>query len=103
MLASQVADNLAVWEHKLDAALPLDARAEAGLGLTLARYPAGQRVSADVDRRVDLGGGAVLDVYAHTASAPAHSVTVSFGQAWLLVFGRSPPSHLVSDGNALWA
>jgi competence protein ComEC len=106
LLASQVADHLAVWEHKLNTALALDAASDAGLGPTLARYPADQRISADQDDRVDLGGGAVLDVYVTTSSSTEPSqVTVSFGQVWLRVLGRAPPltSELVSDGTAVWS
>jgi hypothetical protein len=106
LLASQVADHLAVWEHKLSAALALDAASDAGLGPTLARYPADQRISAERDERVDLGGGAVLDVYATAShSAQTSQVTVSFGQVWLPVLGRSPPVayELVSDGTTAWA
>ena len=112
MLASQVADHLAVWEHKLDSVLRLDPAADAGLGLTLARYPADRGIFAsDEDERVDLGGGAALDVYANGANAPDNQagpqVTVSFGQVWLLVLGPTAPSRLpselVSDGTELWA
>jgi competence protein ComEC len=107
LLVSQVADHLAVWEHKLSAALALDAASDAGLGPTLARYPADQRISADHDDRVDLGGGAVLDVYVTTTSSSTEpsQVTVSYGQVWLRVLGRSPPltSELVSDGTAVWS
>jgi hypothetical protein len=113
MLASQVADHLAVWEHKLDGVVPLDAAAEAGLGLTLARYPADRRINAQTDdERIDLGGGAALDVYANGANAPngqaGPRATVSFGQLWLLVLAPPPlrptvPTELVSDGTDLWA
>ena len=111
MLASQVADHLAVWEHKLDSALGRDPSAEAGLELTLTRYPADQRINVDQDERINLGGGAALDVYANVAEAPdsqpAPRVTVSFGQVWLLVLGPTAPSRLpselVSDGTELWA
>jgi hypothetical protein len=125
-LASQVADHLAVWEHKLDSVLWLDLAAERGLGLTLARYPADQRSSAEQDERIDLGGGAAMDVYAgaragQTSSRPAGGlanagVSVSFGRIWQPVLGR-PPSpmetdatvapgsgawELVSDGTDVW-
>ena len=106
MLAGHVADHLAVWEHKLSAALALDAASDAGLGPTLARYPADQRISAERDARVDLGGGAVLDVYVTASpSTETSQVTVSFGQVWLRVLGPAPPlsSELVSDGTAVWA
>ena len=109
MLASQVADHLAVWEHKLDSVVRLDSAAEAGLGLTLARYPADRRINAPAeDDRIDLGGGAALDVYANGADGQTgRQVTVSFGHVWLLILGRSPPllaapTELVSDGTDVW-
>jgi competence protein ComEC len=106
MLASQVADHLAVWEHRLDSVLPLDSAAEAGLASTLARYPADWRINAPIeDERIDLGGGAAIDTYSSAADGQAVAqpqVAVSFGQVWLLVLRRSPPPNLISDGNALW-
>jgi len=105
MLASQVADHVAVWEHKLDGVLRLDPAAEAGLGLTLARYPPDWRTNAEQDERVDLGGGAALDVYANAPDNQAtRRVTVSFGQVWLLVLDSATgPGELVSDGTSVWA
>jgi hypothetical protein len=116
LLAGQVADHLAVWEHKLDNVLQLDAAAESGLGPTLARYPADQRLNAEQDERMDLGGGAVLDVYATAPDNPrAPRVALSFGTVWLPLFGHPPPpdetqnqrelapSEVVSDGTELWA
>jgi competence protein ComEC len=113
MLAGQVADHLALWEHKLDSVLGLDPAAETSLGLTLARYPADQRLSADRDERIDLGGGAVLDVYAHAPDSQAAArASISYGQVWLPLLGHptspSPLSNvarleLVSDGIGVWA
>jgi competence protein ComEC len=103
MLAAQVADRLAVWEHALDRVVRLDAAAEAGLGPTLARYPAEQRSNADQDQRIDLGGGAVLDVYAESEpdSQSTPRAAVSFGSVWLPLPRQA--EELVSDGTALWA
>jgi competence protein ComEC len=105
MLAGQVADQLAVWEHRLDGAVRLDAAAEAGLGPVLARYPADQRVDADHDERLDLGGGAALDVYAYPADSPATPrVLVSFARVTMTLADAAAvsPAELVSDGRDLW-
>jgi competence protein ComEC len=119
-LAAQVADHLDVWEHRLDAVLQLDSDAQAGLGLTLARYPAAQQLDAATDARLDLGGGAALDIYAAEAQS-SPGVSVSFGRVWLPLAGRPPrpatidrsqlvpgPGALpaadqVSDGIDVWA
>ena len=72
-LVREVAGHLALWEHKLDAAVQLDASAGKALTLTLSRYPADQQLvlsGNDTARQitlqgtgdVDLGGGAVLEV-----------------------------------------
>jgi competence protein ComEC len=85
-LASQVAEHLALWEHKLDSLVQLDSAADAGLGLTLARYPADRFLTADRDMRIDLGGGAALDIY---ASARA-GVSISNGRRWIPISGKPP-------------
>jgi hypothetical protein len=103
-LAGQVADHLAVWEHKLDSVLGLDALAETGLGPTLAQYPADQRFEGEQDERIDLGGGAALDVYAPAPdSQAAVRVSISFGTVWLPLLGQARAlSELVSDGIDVW-
>jgi hypothetical protein len=131
LVASQVAAHLAPWEHQLGSVVCLDPAADAGLSLTLARYSPVQRLdtAADGDARVDLGGGAALDIYASDAASgagvtlgqPAASASISFGQVWLPLVGRPPPpisgdtldinrlvsdglsKPLVSDGTAVWA
>lgn len=109
LLASRVADHLAIWEHKLDSVLCLDPAAEAELRLTLERYPPTQRVDAQVDMRIDLGGGAAVDVYGQdrrqgggsvanadgqdggAAGSPSEAgVSVSFGRVWVPLVGRPP-------------
>jgi competence protein ComEC len=101
-LASQVAARLAVWEHRLDSVLELDPAAQAGLGLTLARYPAEQHVDAAAGARVDLGGGAGLDVYP-SEGQPAPDVSISFGRVWLPLWPAALPAvDLVSDGSDIW-
>jgi competence protein ComEC len=90
-LASAVADHLAVWEHKLDAVLALDARAAYGLGPTLARYPPDQLLDPAADTRFDLGGGAVLDIYAADRQPIGVAVSISFGADWWPIVGRPPP------------
>jgi hypothetical protein len=85
-LASQVAEHLALWDHKLDSLVRLDSAADASIGLTLAHYPADQLVDADRDARIDLGGGAALDLYA----TPSPGVSISYGQQWIPLSGKPP-------------
>jgi hypothetical protein len=61
-LVDDVAAHLAVWEHKLDQVVVLDAAAERAIGLTLARYPADQLTRAGPPLSVDLGAGQSLTV-----------------------------------------
>ncbi|HLZ30792.1 MAG TPA: ComEC/Rec2 family competence protein [Chloroflexota bacterium] len=100
-LASQVATCLAVWEHRVDRILALDPAAQAGLGPTLVRYPPEQPVDAAVDVRVDLGGGAALDVHP-SAGQPRPDVSISFGRV-ALPLPTSPAADLVSDGFDVWS
>ena len=101
-LASQVADHLAVWEHGLDSVLQLDPAAQAGLGLTLARYPAEQHLDPSVDERIDLGGGVALDIYAPDGQ-PMPGVSISFGRVYLPLTGGPPAAaDLISDGIDVW-
>jgi competence protein ComEC len=118
-VTDQVADHLALWEHKLDTLLTLDAAAQAAIEPLLAHYPAEQQLDADADARIDLGGGAVVDIYASGGLGQAEAgVSVSFGEVWLIVAGRPPPVPFgpstkpsppspgyerVSDGRELWA
>ncbi|MGI9146964.1 MAG: ComEC/Rec2 family competence protein, partial [Chloroflexota bacterium] len=95
-LTRQVADCLAVWEHKLHAVLQVDAESQAGLGLTLARYPAERQLDVSEDARVDLGGGAALDIY-RPAGQETPGIAISFGRVWLPLVG-SPPAPVTSSG-----
>jgi ComEC/Rec2-related protein len=61
-LAQDVADHLAVFEHKLDRVIVLDPGAEKALGLTLARYPADQLTRAPAGTQLNLGAGQLLTV-----------------------------------------
>jgi competence protein ComEC len=68
-LATAVADALPLWAHELDLAVAVDGTARRGLAATLVRYPARQvrtlAEGGDVSpERLELGGGAVLDVLA---------------------------------------
>jgi len=98
-LAREVAGHLAIWEHKLDAAVQLDADSEKALALVLARYPADQRIvpterrrnvpAAGAERRVDLGGGVALYI-----SEPDGRVSVSYAESRsdLTTSGATPGS-----------
>jgi competence protein ComEC len=79
VLIEQVADRLAVWEHKLHTVVALDARAERALALTLAQYPADQVVGPGADMRVDLGGGRWLDVSAADGRVSLNHATTRSG------------------------
>ncbi len=61
-LVAQVSNHLAVWEHRLDAVLELDPSAERSVSLTLTRYPADQLIKVRAPTRLDIGGGAAVDV-----------------------------------------
>jgi hypothetical protein len=61
-VVNHVAGHLAVWEHRLDSAVVLDSSAERAVRLTLARYPAAELIQARTPTRLDVGGGAVIDV-----------------------------------------
>jgi competence protein ComEC len=95
-LVSQVGQQLAVWEHGLHAAVSLDAEAEPRLATILDRYPAEQRLNAGGDRRLELGGGAVLDVYAMPGQPAA---AVSFGRVWVPLVGHPPRPLHAPDGS----
>jgi len=70
------------------------------IGTSVASAPVGFEPSgfALEDDRVDLGGGAVLDVYARAPSEPA--VALSFGHTWVRVFGHPPSPSAAPDGEA---
>ncbi|HEY3059622.1 MAG TPA: ComEC/Rec2 family competence protein [Chloroflexota bacterium] len=95
-LTSAVAERLVLWQHGLYAAVALDELAEQQLAQVLERYPAGERVTAGQDARVDLGAGAVLDVYARVPLQPA--AALSFGHAWVRVLGDPPAPLGAPDG-----
>ncbi|MDQ3809145.1 MAG: hypothetical protein M3336_02530, partial [Chloroflexota bacterium] len=87
-LASGVGEHLAVWEHGLYAVVALDDQADARLAPLVQRYPPEQRPPVGVDARLDLGGGAVLDVYADGREPAA---ALSHGRVWLRLLGHPPP------------
>jgi hypothetical protein len=101
VVARQIAERLPVWEHGIHAALALDEESHTGIEAALERYPAAAHVSPDVDGRIDLGGGAVLDVYADAPGeprGPRAGVSVSFGRVWVQLVGRPPrPSMVPGD------
>jgi hypothetical protein len=72
-VASGVADQLAVWEHKLDQVVVLDPGAERAVRITLARYPTDQLTRAGPPFELDLGAGQTLAV---TSSGERLSVAV---------------------------
>jgi competence protein ComEC len=100
-LAEKVRLALAVWERSLDLAVVLDAADASRLDLLLQAYPANHVLDASADARLDLGSGAVLDVFA----APGAEVRASYGQVSLVLAGPSTlglEAELVSDGLTLW-
>ncbi len=95
-LTRAVAERLALWEHGVYAAVALDDVAEKQVALVLERYPAAEHVGPGQDARVDLDGGAVLDVYARMPLLPA--AALSFSQAWVRVLGDPPQPGAAPDG-----
>ena len=66
LLASQVAQNLAVWEHQLNLVVALDSNAQNALGQTLGRYHADQLLvqpNGDAPHRLEVGRGTAIDVW----------------------------------------
>ena len=57
-LVREVAGHLALWEHKLDAAVQLDAGSGTALALTLNRYPADRRLVLIPQEQRQVGAGA---------------------------------------------
>jgi competence protein ComEC len=84
-LAERVRESLPVWEHTLALAVVLDPADERGLEDTLRQYPAGHVWDASADARLDLGRGAVVDLFAY----PRPAVGVGYGETWIPVAGRS--------------
>jgi hypothetical protein len=82
-LVNQVADHLLLWEHRLDDVVALDASAEASLGVTLARYPAGELIRGAAT--LDLGGGQTL-----SASALDGRIAIQSLRSGLTTFGARP-------------
>jgi competence protein ComEC len=57
-LAALVSEHMAVWEHRLDTVVVLDARSSTALGPTLERYPAAQLVDGRGGQvELQVGGG----------------------------------------------
>jgi hypothetical protein len=118
VVARLLAERLRLWEHGLHAVVTLDEESHAAVESALERYPAEQHVDGFVEGRLDLGGGAVLDMYPHAAEdarGPRAGVAVSYGQVWLRLAGRPPApasadvdivdvedGTLVSDGVSVW-
>jgi hypothetical protein len=78
-LYEAVRQELAVWERSLDVALVLDAADAPRLGQVLQAYPARLLTTAEQDARLELGRGAVLDVF----GPPVGEVRLSYGDASL--------------------
>jgi hypothetical protein len=60
-LTDQLADRLAVWEHRLNRAVALDDASNIALTRVLSRYPADERVESTGAIQLDLGGPAVVN------------------------------------------
>ncbi|MBV9355809.1 MAG: ComEC/Rec2 family competence protein [Chloroflexi bacterium] len=87
-LGDLVGGRLPTWQHSLDAIVLLDPSSAAGVSSLVARFPTHQLLATPTDGRIDLGGGAVLDLYAADADAAA----VRFGSVWIRLSGRPPPA-----------
>jgi hypothetical protein len=60
-LTDQLADRLAVWEHRLNRAVALDDASNIALTRVLSRYPADERVESTGAIQLDLRGPAVVN------------------------------------------
>jgi hypothetical protein len=103
LLVNQVAARLPVWEHQLDSVLVLDEAAASKLALTLGRYPAEHRLSAAATSRVDLGGGATLEVVP-TGGGTTPDIVPPGGGTTLHVVppGGGPTLDPLAPNPALW-
>jgi competence protein ComEC len=79
-LTSAVAERLRLWEHDIGAVIALDEDAESRLGPLLERYPS----PLQHDERYELGGGAVIDIYAGGHAA------LSYADGWTRLIGQPP-------------
>jgi hypothetical protein len=72
-LASRVADQLPVWQPGLDLVVATDPDAQTVAGSLGTYYPIGRTLLVMTDARIDIGGGAILDLYgpAETRNATA--------------------------------
>jgi competence protein ComEC len=82
--------RLPAWQRSLDAIVVLpSARAPTvSVASITTRYPTPRLVTVPTDGRIDLGGGAVLDLYATGSNAAA----IRFGSVWIRLSGRPPPA-----------
>jgi ComEC/Rec2-related protein len=85
-LPDQVGASLPAWEHTLGGVVTLAPDRPAGLGELVRRYPPAVALGAD-DARLDLGGGAAVDLYA----SPGPGAAVRYGDVWVRLSGRPPP------------
>jgi competence protein ComEC len=102
-LAEQVRLGLSVWERALDLAVVVDPADAPRLDQVLQAYPATQLADASADARLDLGAGAVLDIFA----APVAELRASYRQVSLALVGpalspSSSKAEIVSDGVRVW-
>ncbi len=97
-LGALVGSRLPAWQHSLDAivVLPSAAAPAADVAPMTARYPTSRLITVPTDGRIDLGGGAVLDLYATGSNAAA----VRFGGVWIRLSGRPPPPPDAADFDA---
>lgn len=83
-LASRVADQLAVWQPGLDLVVATDPAARTVAGGLAAYYPIGRTLLVTTDARVDIGGGAMLDLYgAADTRNPSAALSYQGGATWL--------------------
>jgi hypothetical protein len=97
-LGAQVGSRLPAWQRSLDAivVLPSAPAPTADLAPITARYPTPRLVTVPTEGRIDLGGGAVLDLYATGSNAAA----IRFGSVWIRLSGRPPPPSDAADFDA---
>jgi hypothetical protein len=101
-----LAERLPVWDHGLNAIVVLDAESHAAAEAVLERFPAERHVAMYQEERLDLGGGAVLDLYWDVPAGsrgPEASAAITYGQTWLRLVGRPPRPQAVIAADSIEA
>lgn len=88
-LAQQVTQVLPVWEHGLGALVLLQGASASATASLVKKYPPSLTLPPEAGGELDLGDGAVLDVYPHNVG-PADAA-LRYGNVWVGLNGAPPP------------